>query len=165
MNSDLQNNTFIGFLDPKNIGKGVSFIILACFVILHYISSSHFEKTAKKHVFTRGILLYFFLVISKTPRRQNQQKSFDLEFFPRLGYFGLCCLQYYRIVFPEIIRNITGNTLRWHIYEWLKEDVNQGYYFLHFLPKGPPKKNGGILGGILGGMGGILGGNFRRILG
>ena len=94
MNSDLQNNTFIGFLDPKNIGKEVAFIILACFVILHYISSSHFEKTAKKHVFTRGILLYFFLVISKTPRRQNQQKSFDLEFFPRLGYFGLRCLQY-----------------------------------------------------------------------
>ena len=94
LNSDLKNNTFIGFLDPKNIGKEVAFIILACFVILHYISSSHFEKTAKKHVFTRGILLYFFLVISKTPRRQNQQKSFDLEFFPRLGYFGLRCLQY-----------------------------------------------------------------------
>ena len=96
LNSDLQNNTFIGFLDPKNIGKEVAFIILACFVILHYISSSHFEKTAKKHVFTRGILLYFFLVISMTPRRQNQQKSFDLEFFPRLGYFGLRCLQYWR---------------------------------------------------------------------
>ena len=62
-------------------------MILAFFVILQYISSGHFEKTAKKHVFTHGILLGFFLVISKTPRRQNQQKSCHLEFFPLNGVF------------------------------------------------------------------------------
>ena len=87
LNSDLRNNTFIGFLDPKNIGKEVSFFILAYFVILHYISSGHFEKKAKKHVFTRGILLGFVLVISKTQRRQNQQKSLNLEFVPQIEIF------------------------------------------------------------------------------
>ena len=34
MNSNLQNNNFIGFLGPKNVGKGVSFIILS--VLLYY---------------------------------------------------------------------------------------------------------------------------------
>ena len=34
MNSNLQNNTFIGFLGPKTVGKEVSFIIL--YFLLHY---------------------------------------------------------------------------------------------------------------------------------
>ena len=44
LNSDLRNNTFIGFLDPKNVRKEVKFIILAFFVILQYKNSGHFEK-------------------------------------------------------------------------------------------------------------------------
>ena len=45
-------------------------------------------------MFLRMGFCYTFFVISKIPRRQNQQKLFDLEFFPRLGYFSLRCLQY-----------------------------------------------------------------------
>ena len=82
MNSYLQNNTFIGFLDPKNLGKEISFIIIACFVILHYVSSGHFEKMAKKHVFTRGILLdFFFGKINKNRSTWNLFPDWDILAF------------------------------------------------------------------------------------
>ena len=113
MNSDLKNNTFIGFLDPKNVGKEVWFIILAFFVILQYISSGHFEKTAKKHVFTPRVLLGFFLVISKTPRRQNQQKSFSLEFFPLKSFFV--------------------SSICWHVKDTISEQYLSIFYFNLFL--------------------------------
>ena len=80
MNSYLQNNTFIGFLDPKNIGKEISFIIIACFVILHYVSSGHFEKMAKKHVFYAWDFVRLFFLAKST-------KIVRLGIFSQIGIF------------------------------------------------------------------------------